>query len=78
MDYQLFPGTPQLFGTVFRLGGRPLYIYAFDRMLKVRAQRGLGGKWKTGEDVFLWWMEDENIPGQLSMEEYLADAEMEE
>lgn len=53
------------------------YIHAFDRMLEVRAQRGLSGKWKTGEDVFLWWMEDKNIPGQISLEEYYADAEME-
>lgn len=53
------------------------YIHAFDRMLEVRAQRGLGGKWKTGEEVFAWWMEDKNIPGQISMEEYLADVGME-
>lgn len=34
---------------------------------------GLGKecKWKTGEEVFLWWMEDENIPGQMSIEDFL-------
>lgn len=42
------------------------YIRAFDRMLEVRKQRGVDAKWKSGEEVFLWWMEDKNISGQLS------------
>lgn len=45
------------------------YINAFDRMLKVRTERGLKHKWKNGEDVFIWWMEDKNIPGQMNFEE---------
>lgn len=46
------------------------YIRAFDRMLEVRRQRGLElpEKWKSGYDVFLWWMEDENMDGQYSMD----------
>lgn len=48
------------------------YIRAFGRMLEVRAQKGLTSKWKSGEEVFLWWMEDKNIPGQMSMEEYIG------
>lgn len=44
------------------------YIHAFDRMLKERKRRGKETKWKCGEDVFLWWMEDENIPGQMELE----------
>lgn len=51
------------------------YIKAFDRMLEVRTQRGLTNKWKSGEEVFLWWMEDKNIPGQISMEEYLEQGQ---
>lgn len=46
------------------------YIKAFDRMLEVRKTRGKDSKWKTGEEVFLWWMEDENIPGQMSITDY--------
>lgn len=46
------------------------YIKAFDRMLEVRKSKGKDGKWKTGEEVFLWWMEDENIPGQMSFEDF--------
>ena len=44
------------------------YIRAFDRMLEVRKQRGIDTKWKSGEEVFLWWMEDKNISGQLSFD----------
>lgn len=39
------------------------YIRAFDRMLERRKERGLGskGEWKSGKDVFKWWMgEDVN------------------
>lgn len=50
---------------------KKLYIHAFDRMLEERKQRGKECKWKTGEEVFLWWMEDENIPGQMSIEDFL-------
>ncbi len=46
------------------------YIKAFDRMLEVRKSKGKDGKWKTGEEVFLWWMEDNNVPGQMSFEDF--------
>lgn len=52
---------------------RQAYIHAFDRMLAERARRGLEGKWKNGEEVFPWWMEDKNVPGQISMEEYMEN-----
>lgn len=46
------------------------YIRAFDRMLIERKNRGLENKigWETGYDVFLWWMEDENIRGQIALD----------
>lgn len=49
------------------------YIRAFDRMLIERERRGKENKWKNGEDVFLWWMEDDNIPGQIELEDYLEE-----
>lgn len=49
------------------------YIRAFGRMLDMRTQKGLTHKWKNAEDVFLWWMEDDNIPGQMSIEDYSQD-----
>lgn len=49
------------------------YIRAFDKMLQLRSEKRLCNKWKSGEGVFLWWMEDENIPGQISIEEYLTE-----
>lgn len=50
---------------------KKLYIHAFDRMLEERKKREKECKWKTGEEVFLWWIEDENIPGQMSIEDFL-------
>lgn len=29
--------------------------------------------WQTGMDVFRWWMEDDNISGQLSMDDLMED-----
>lgn len=47
------------------------YIKAFDRMLEERKSKGLDTtKWKNGEEVFLWWMEDDNIPGQMAITDY--------
>lgn len=49
------------------------YIAAFCRMLEIRKSRGLKCKWKTGEEVFQWWMEDPDINGQYRMEFKGAD-----
>ena len=52
---------------------KAMYIKAFDRMLQARKKKGLEykkelyQKWKSGEDVFLWWMQDKNIEGQMEM-----------
>ncbi len=35
---------------------RNLYVRAFDKMLKVRAEKGLKTTWKTGEEVYNWWL----------------------
>lgn len=43
------------------------YIHAFDRMIKERKARGKETKWKNAEEVFLWWMGDKNIPGQMEL-----------
>lgn len=48
------------------------YLKAFDLMLKNREKFGLqnGEKWKDAQHVFKWWMEDENIDGQLAIDKY--------
>lgn len=46
---------------------RDAYIRTFHRMLEERKLRGLPTEWKSGQDVFDWWMEDKNIDGQYSM-----------
>ncbi len=49
---------------------KEMYIRAFDRMLEERLRRGRTLKtWKTGIDVFHWWMEDSVLPGQLEFGE---------
>ena len=49
---------------------KDLYIAAFGRMLIERERRGLENRsqWKNAQCVFDWWMEDENIDGQYSMD----------
>lgn len=47
------------------------YIRAFERMIAVRKAKGLKCNWETGEDVFLWWMEDENIKGQMELSDFI-------
>ncbi|MDR7815157.1 phosphoadenosine phosphosulfate reductase family protein [Lacrimispora sp.] len=47
------------------------YIRAFDKMLIAINEAGKKTRWKSGNDVFLWWMEDENIEGQMNIEDYL-------
>lgn len=47
---------------------RIAYIRAFDKMLEAIHATGKPTKCKTGRDVFEWWMEDENIEGQYSMD----------
>lgn len=46
-----------------------LYIHAFDRMLEAMRNDGSGRipKWKSGYEVFLWWMEDKNVDGQMDL-----------
>lgn len=49
---------------------KKLYLHAFERMLEERARRGKKSTWISAEEVFLWWMEDDNIPGQMSIEDF--------
>lgn len=46
---------------------RDLYIRAFDKMLQVRKQNGKATQWFNGIDVYHWWMEDNVLPGQLTI-----------
>lgn len=45
-----------------------MYIHAFDRMIEARKAAGKAVEWKTGYDVYRWWMEDN--PDQLQMDWY--------
>lgn len=56
------------------------YIKAFDRMLEKRRSVGkddITGKvglhrWTDGEAVYKWWVNDQTVPGQMSIEDYLG------
>ena len=50
-----------------------MYISAFERMLDARKGKGLPSNWYTGRDVFRWWMEDDNLNGQISIEDFLEE-----
>ena len=39
-------------------------------MLEAIHRDGGRTKWKTAEDVFAWWMEDFQVEGQLSLEDF--------
>lgn len=50
---------------------KKMYMDAFGKMIKERKKRNLKCQWNNAEDVFMWWMEDENIPGQMSIEDFI-------
>ena len=52
---------------------RDAYIRAFDQMLRVWAAKGKETPWRTGMDVYHWWMEDGVLPGQMEFEDYLKE-----
>lgn len=33
-----------------------IYIHTFDKMIKVRLEQGKKTEWKSGEEVFYWWL----------------------
>ena len=55
---------------------RLMYVRAFDEMIAERTRRGLSRAWKTGEDVFHWWMEDGVLPEQIGMDEWMRESAM--
>lgn len=46
---------------------KKLYIHAFERMVKINHKHS----WQTGEEVFRWWMKDENVEGQMELSEFM-------
>lgn len=48
------------------------YVRALAKMLEAIIAAKKPTKWKSGEDVFRWWMEDDNVDGQMSLEDYLG------
>lgn len=65
----------QLYGFHMALDGIAATWGALIQNLRcdARKAKGLPCDWQTGMDVFRWWMEDDNISGQLSMDDLMED-----
>lgn len=53
------------------LSTNSLNIRAFERMLDARKEKELETQWETGEDVFRWWMNDDNLDGQMELSDFI-------
>lgn len=50
------------------------WIRSFDKMLIIRIARGMEAySWRSGVDVFHWWMEDGVLPGQKVLDGFEED-----
>lgn len=49
---------------------KQMYLNAFKRMLEELWKSGAVTSWKNEYEVFAWWMEEKNIEGQMSLEDY--------
>lgn len=52
-----------------------LYISAFGRMIDARNAKGLPCEFETGEDVYEWWMESDDIKGQMNIFDFIEEGE---
>ena len=44
-------------------------VYLNQNVIK---EKGLETKWKTSEDVFRWWMNDDNLEGQMELSDFIG------
>lgn len=52
---------------------KKMYIKAFAKMLNRRIEKGKKNyDWRTGEDVFRWWMDDGVLSGQIKFEDIIG------
>lgn len=57
------------------------YINAFQRLVEKRKTMGLAAdakyreKWKDGESIYKWWIQDDSIEGQMDIFEFLKKEE---
>lgn len=51
---------------------RAAYLKSFEKMLEMRKAKGLDTVWESADEVFAWWIEDETIPGQLKLEDFIS------
>ncbi len=68
-------GCPMSTNRIYELDKYPkykqLYKNAFKKMLDIRKNKGKDdskGQWKNVDSLFLWWVQDEQVPGQLEFD----------
>lgn len=44
-------------------------------MIDARRKKGLSCGFKTGEDVYEWWMESDDIKGQMNIFDFIEEGE---
>lgn len=50
---------------------KTMYTNAFRSMIEVRKSKNMPTEWITGRDVFNWWIEEAQVPGQMEIEDFL-------
>ena len=48
------------------------YIRAFGKMLDAIKAAGKTTSWKNEEDIFRWWMEEDDIEGQMELSDFIS------
>ena len=49
---------------------KKLYLQTFAGILRARRDMGRSTSWQTAEEVFSWWMEENVLPGQMTLEDF--------
>ena len=48
------------------------YIRAFGKMLDAIKAAGKPTRWKNEKDIFRWWMEEDDIEGQMELSDFIS------
>ncbi len=46
------------------------YKRAFEKVIEERKKAGMKERWKSGEELFRWWMQDDTIEGQMDFSDF--------
>ena len=49
----------------------PQTVRHIRKVFKSLEEKELETQWETGEDVFRWWMNDDNLDGQMELSDFI-------